>query len=106
MKPWRFHQEVPEEIDQTARWYESNRPGLGADFLIVLREVVSSLEEGSAVSSPAPEDPRARRILLPRFPFGVVFVEAEDAFVIVAVAHHKRRPGYWSSRVGKRSGNE
>ncbi len=99
MKAWRFHEEVPEELEQTARWYERSRRGLGAEFLLVLREVMASLEEGSAVTGPVQGEPRARRVLLPRFPFAVVFTEAEDAFVIVAVAHHKRKPGYWSSRL-------
>lgn len=99
MKPWRFHEEVPAELEETARWYERTRPGLGVDFLLVVREVVASLEEGTAVAGPLLDDARARRVLLPRFPFAVVFTEAEDAFVIVAVAHHKRKPGYWSSRL-------
>jgi hypothetical protein len=102
MKPWRFHEEVPAEIERTARWYEGERSGLGTEFLTVLQEVVACLEDGSVVSSPAREDRRARRVLLLRFPFAIVFVETEDAFVIVAVAHHKRQPGYWASRLAPR----
>jgi hypothetical protein len=36
------------------------------------------------------------RILLEPYPFSVVYVIRGDEVVIIAVAHHKRRPGYWA----------
>jgi hypothetical protein len=36
-----------------------------------------------------------RRAPLRRFPFGVIYVVMEDIFWVVAVAHARRRPGYW-----------
>ena len=33
-----------------------------------------------------------------RFPFNIVYEIRQTEIVIVAVAHHKRRPGYWSQR--------
>jgi len=47
---------------------------------------------------PAPEL-GIRRALLPRFPFGLVFLQIGREIRIVAVAHAKRRPGYWLHRV-------
>jgi len=39
-----------------------------------------------------------RRYVLPDFPYSVIyFVEA--AIIIVAVAHDRRRPGYWRERL-------
>jgi len=34
-----------------------------------------------------------------RFPFSIVYYVADDTIRIVAVAHAKRRPGYWRTRV-------
>ena len=39
-----------------------------------------------------------RRVVLPRFPFNIFYRPDARAIVIVAVAHQKRRPGYWRSR--------
>jgi toxin ParE1/3/4 len=39
-----------------------------------------------------------RRYLLRRFPFFVVFRDAGDSVQIVALAHARRRPGYWLGR--------
>jgi plasmid stabilization system protein ParE len=38
------------------------------------------------------------RFVLHRFPFSVIYRDEPAAVSIVAVAHHKRRPGYWKDR--------
>lgn len=35
---------------------------------------------------------------LKRFPFRIVFRDLGDRIVVVAIAHAKRRPGYWRRR--------
>jgi len=40
-----------------------------------------------------------RRVVLQRFPFFIVFLDWQEEIYIVAVAHTKRRPGYWKGRV-------
>jgi plasmid stabilization system protein ParE len=39
-----------------------------------------------------------RRYLFPHFPFSLVYRVRNGEIEIVAVAHHRRRPGYWRSR--------
>ncbi len=40
-----------------------------------------------------------RPFVLGRFPFSVIYLDAPDVLNIVAVAHNKRRPGYWNQRI-------
>jgi plasmid stabilization system protein ParE len=40
-----------------------------------------------------------RRILLNRFPYFIVFRERLHDIQIIAIAHAKRRPGYWTKRL-------
>jgi len=40
-----------------------------------------------------------RRALLDHFPYSVVFRERPHDIQILAVAHAKRRPGYWTTRL-------
>jgi hypothetical protein len=40
-----------------------------------------------------------RRVLLRRFPFSVVYAADSDVALVIAVAHHSRRPGYWCKRL-------
>jgi len=39
-----------------------------------------------------------RRFLLHRFPFSIVYRLKGDVIEVVAIAHAKRRPGYWKRR--------
>lgn len=40
-----------------------------------------------------------REAFLKRFPYRVVFVELPEEIRVVALAHKRRRPGYWRHRV-------
>lgn len=40
-----------------------------------------------------------RHKLLIRFPYSILYVIEPDRIRVVAVAHQKRRPGYWSYRL-------
>ena len=49
-----------------------------------------------------PELPEVRKLQLERFTeYGIVFTVIGDTFWILAVAHAKRRPGYWASRLSE-----
>jgi plasmid stabilization system protein ParE len=43
-----------------------------------------------------------RRMFVRDFPFAVVYRSDADGIVIFAVAHHRRQPEYWHSRVQDR----
>jgi len=40
-----------------------------------------------------------RRVMLRRFPYLLVFREGSGGAEIIAVAHGRRRPGYWRDRL-------
>lgn len=42
---------------------------------------------------------RWRRILLRRFPFGIVYGIIDNQIVVVAIMHTRRKPGYWKNRI-------
>ena len=48
-----------------------------------------------------PHDFGTRRIVLRRFPFAIVFRKVVAGVEIIAIAHGRRRPGYWRERLGK-----
>ena len=39
-----------------------------------------------------------QRFVLHRFPFSIIYLD-DDVLSIVAVAHSKRKPGYWKARL-------
>lgn len=40
----------------------------------------------------------ARRLSMTRFPYSLIYTLSDDEILILAVAHHSRRPGYWRHR--------
>ncbi|MFB3820344.1 MAG: type II toxin-antitoxin system RelE/ParE family toxin, partial [Candidatus Methylomirabilales bacterium] len=48
--------------------------------------------------SGSPAGPKQRRVVVARFPYSIVYREDAESIVIVAVAHQRRRPGYWRGR--------
>jgi toxin ParE1/3/4 len=92
------------EAAGAATWYESQRVGLGADFREDFRAGLAVLQEGVVPGSPWPgrlSERGVKRILLKRFPFSVVVVDTGGGKVVLAVAHHRRRPAYWRGRLAR-----
>ncbi len=89
--------EAEEDLGQAYRWYESQRKGLGDDFLLCV-------ESGLARITRNPERYRKmhgniRRILIDRFPFGIFFIEDEHHLAVLAVLHARRNPKAWKDRI-------
>ena len=96
--PIRILPEAAAELTEAVRWYEGKRRGLGRDLLHETAKVVDRLEENARGGTPMSADQRTRRLLIARFPYQVVYRLRPDEIVVVAVAHLKRRPGYWKHR--------
>ena len=100
MSPVPFLPLAEEEFLHAVARYEGKRRGLGAEFLAeverAVRRIVSFPQHGS------PYLVGTRRIVLRRFPYSVVYSPDPDDLLVVAVAHQRRKPGYWRSRVPKR----
>jgi toxin ParE1/3/4 len=94
----RIIQEASAEFTDAVRWYEERRPGLGGEFFdavsMTIEFVAAGPEIGAALSAGGGE----RRLLVPRFPYQVVYRLTSSDVVIVALAHLRRRPGYWKNR--------
>ena len=90
------------EAVEAAAWYERERPGLGAEFGQAINTALDLLEDEIVPLTPMSGEAGnigARRIMLKRFPYDVVVREMPAEIVVVAFAHHSRRPGYWLSRI-------
>jgi toxin ParE1/3/4 len=95
----RLHRAAATEADAAMRWYENACKGLGADFVEELRRVVSLVADSPHSWAVSELDGRARCARLARFPYMIIFlIHHRYGVVIVAVAHAKRRPGYWLPR--------
>lgn len=86
------------ELYEAVGWYERQRPGLGADLFDAISHTLSFIESNPEAGVAVSADSQTRRFMVRRFPYQVVYRIRTDEIVIVAVAHSKRRPGYWTDR--------
>ncbi len=91
-----FHPEAVAEARAAYAWYERRDPRAAAAFLGELDHAVARVLE-SPRAWPAFLG-RSRRCLFDRFPFFLVYRKFDDRIEVLAVAHAKRRPGYWRDR--------
>lgn len=98
----RIEPEADDEIRAAAEWYEARRPGLGHAFVEAVDEAIGRIIElpDAAVPVPGVSLP-VRRVFTKRFPYSIVFMLVEDEIVVVAIAHMKREPRYWISRINR-----
>lgn len=102
MRRVRILQQAAEEAVEAAAWYEQERVGLGEDFSQAIDTAFDLLEEEIIPLTRMPGVGGARgakRLVLKRFPYDVVVRESPEEIIVVAVAHHSRRPGYWRERL-------
>ncbi|OHB75449.1 MAG: plasmid stabilization protein [Planctomycetes bacterium RBG_16_55_9] len=92
-----FHPDAEQELNQAVDYYNDCQPLLGWDFA---REVYFTIQ--NIVTYPkawTPLSKNARRCLVNRFPFGVIYQIVRNDILIIAVMHLNRKPGYWQSRI-------
>jgi toxin ParE1/3/4 len=86
-----------EEFSAAVRWYENQRSGLGGEFFDAVAQATSLIQAQPEIGTPF-RDRGTRRLLVQRFPYQIVYRVSTDEIVIIAIAHLKRRPGYWRKR--------
>jgi len=91
-----FHAEAAAELEAAFVWYAARSSKVAAQYLAELDRAIAIIGESpqswERVIGPW------RRYPLRRFPFLIYFRETDSGIDIVAVAHGRRRPGYWQER--------
>jgi toxin ParE1/3/4 len=95
-KPIELHPAAVREAAQAFRWYSKRSARAAERFADALDRVIGQVQE-------RPESfpthlAGTRRCLLSRYPYLVVFRELGNRIQVIAVAHGRRRPGYWTRR--------
>lgn len=92
-----FHSEAKQEFRQAILSYQEIDRELGADFELKVEEALALIVAFPRLGQEI--RPQIRRMLLRRFPYGVLYSICADCIYIVAVMHLHARPDYWQSRI-------
>ncbi len=94
--------EASAELEDAALWYDSQRPGLGLEFIEAVDAALAQVSAWPTIGQPVPglrDDAPVRRLPVSRFPYHVVYLEWHGVIRVLAFAHDRRAPGYWLSRI-------
>lgn len=94
---YRLHPDAALEHEEQVAYYEERHAGLGRRYheavMHAIRIACRSPRRFKILRSPA-----IRKVTLRGFPFAVIYRKPEDSIQVLAVAHHRRQPIYWSER--------
>lgn len=96
MTPPRLLPEAEEELRDAARFYEAEQQGLGQALIHEVRRACRFIAEHPLATRIERGEVRVRTIA--RFPYRIYYRARADEILVIAVAHRRRRPGFWRSR--------
>ena len=91
-----LHPRAVEDIQEARDWYHAQDETAARAFFSEIEGALDRIIERPEAWPPFVHG--TRRFLLRRYPFSVVYRLTPSAIQIVAVAHSKRRPGFWRAR--------
>ena len=89
-----IHPAALEELKSAVAWYLSETAAI---------KFINAIDEGMDPALALPQRWPAgkyntRKFVLRRYPFAIVYRETETGVKALAIAHGRRRPGYWKRR--------
>ena len=88
--------EAEADLVHARNWYERQREGLGAAFLLCVEEVLVRIGRTPEMYTAVYHD--VRRALTRRFPYAVYYRIAGNEVVVLGILHTHRDPREWQSR--------
>jgi toxin ParE1/3/4 len=95
----RIHPEAAKELTHSVKWYFEQSQSAAANFLNEIERCISKITESPEIFPQYFHG--SQRAIVKTFPYSVIFRIKMDTIEIIAIAHAKRRPGYWRRREKK-----
>lgn len=92
----KFHPDAAEEAEAARNWYEERSIVASRAFISELRHAVDQIAQPPEMWPTFELD--TRPYVFPKFPFNLIYSLVGNEIQIIAVAHSKRKPGYWKNR--------
>jgi hypothetical protein len=93
----RHHRAADRELADATLYLDRERAGYGDRFVAAFLAARDFVLQFPNSGKPGYRGTRSWKVT--GFPYSVVYVIRGEVLFIVAVAHHRRRPDYWHSRL-------
>ena len=93
----RFLPQAEAELLHEVGYYSKAGAGTGVRFQAAVEACLARAARHPLGGAPSPHGTRS--VLVKGFPFSIVYRVGAAELLVVAVAPHRRRPGYWLPRM-------
>ena len=97
MLPVRLRPAALQELTEAWSWYETKREGLGDEFRACLDAGIAEI--GRSPLGCRKVRGEARRKVVRRFPYVLIYLPEPEHVEVIAVFHTSRDPAVWQDRV-------
>lgn len=97
VKPLEFHQAAAAELESAFDWYLARDERVASGFLDEVSRAMEMITRAPQRWPVSTAD--VHKFVLRRFPFLIFYRDIPSMIQILAVAHGRRRPGYWKRRI-------
>lgn len=94
-----FHGGAKRDLKQSYSWYRKSSDRAASEFLEEISATLDKISNTPGDFHPVSKHSKARSVRVDRYPFSIIYLPSATNVIIVAVAHDKRRPGYWQRRI-------
>jgi plasmid stabilization system protein ParE len=91
-----FHSGAKEGYANAYAWYFERNTTAAGDFETAVDKALEEIADAPARWHPV--DPRHRTHVLKRFPYQIIYRVDGEFVIVIAIAHARRRPGFWKDR--------
>lgn len=91
------HPEAVAEAQAAAHWYRERSASAAHAFLTELDRAIEKIAEDPGIWTRYVGG--TQRFVLRRFPFSLIYRLVSNRIEVVAIAHGRRKPGYWKKRL-------
>ena len=88
--------EAEADLVHARNWYERQRAGLGAAFLLCVEEVLERIDRTPEIYAAVYQN--VRRAFTRRFPYAVYYRIEVNEVVVLGIFHTHRDPREWQAR--------
>jgi plasmid stabilization system protein ParE len=99
VKPVRLRRIAKRDLREAVTWYRDRDPELANRFLDEVYRTLALIEQFPNTGGPVfgVADLRTRQLPVDNFPYQVIFKRYEYRIAVLAIAHERKRPGYWNN---------
>lgn len=89
--------EAFEDLNEALDFYLSKSHKIAHDFYSIIEYSLDTIQNApkrcKIIENPF------RSFVIQRFPFKIIYCEEENEIIVIAIAHLKRNPDYWKTRI-------